>query len=89
MLPKIFQDSTRLVPNSSFKATRRSFVLGAIASAAGLAVGYRMQGPAAAQAAAAPNLVEPYVAIGPDGAVTIYHRSSKWVRARISASPRW
>ena len=72
MLPKIFQDSTRLVPNSSFKATRRSFVLGAIASAAGLAVGYRLQGPAAAQAAAASNPVEPYVAIGPDGAVTIY-----------------
>ncbi len=70
MYPKIFEDSY-LVPQR-VKATRRGFILGAAATAAGLAVGFRMPIPAAAQDAPKAHPFQPYVAIAPDGAVTIY-----------------
>jgi isoquinoline 1-oxidoreductase subunit beta len=75
MYPKIFQDPSPIVPKSGFAPTRRAFILGAVATAAGLAIGYRLTGTAFAEEAAAPAAVhpfQPYISIAPDGAVTIY-----------------
>ncbi len=75
MYLKIFQDHSPIVPKSAFTPTRRSFLLGTLATAAGLSVGYRLAGTALAEEAAAPAAVhpfQPYIAIAPDGAVTIY-----------------
>ncbi len=74
MYPRIFQDRSTVAPLTSLSSNRRSFLLGALATAAGLAIGYRLIGAARAEEAAAPAAVhpfEPYVAIAPDGTVTI------------------
>jgi isoquinoline 1-oxidoreductase subunit beta len=74
MYPKIFQDQSFAKPSASLVSTRRSFILGAVATAAGLAIGYRLTGAARAEDAPAPVAVhpfQPYIAIAPDGAVTI------------------
>ena len=74
MYPRIFQDRSIATPLSGPVATRRTFILGAVATAAGLAIGYRLTGKALAEEAAAPPAVhpfQPYIAIAPDGAVTI------------------
>jgi isoquinoline 1-oxidoreductase beta subunit len=74
MYPKIFHDHSRIAPLSRFTSTRRLFILGAVATAAGLAIGYRLTGAARAEDTPAPTAVhpfQPYVAIAPDGAVTI------------------
>ena len=70
MYPKIFEN-TYLVPQR-VKATRRGFILGAAATAAGLAVGFRVPTPARADDAPKTHPFQPYVAIAPDGAITIY-----------------
>jgi isoquinoline 1-oxidoreductase beta subunit len=74
LYPKIFQDQSFAKPLASLVSTRRSFILGTVATAAGLAIGYRMTGTASAEEApvAAPvHPFQPYIAIAPDGAVTI------------------
>jgi isoquinoline 1-oxidoreductase beta subunit len=74
MYPKIFHDHSRIAPLSRFTSTRRSFILGAVATAAGLVIGYRLTGAARAEDVPAPAPVhpfQPYVAIAPDGTVTI------------------
>ena len=72
MTHKIFANINTAGLLPKFKATRRSFVLGALATAAGLAVGFRRSTPASAEDAPAVHPFQPYVAIAPDGAVTIY-----------------
>jgi isoquinoline 1-oxidoreductase subunit beta len=72
MYPKIFERNSSPGIMPGFKTSRRGFVLGALATATGLAVGFRITPPAAAQDAAAVHPFQPYVAIAPDGAVTIY-----------------
>lgn len=53
MYPKIFDHAQSLSPLPKLKATRRGFILGAVATAAGLAVGFRLPSPATAQDAPA------------------------------------
>lgn len=72
MIPKIFERASASDVRPMFKTTRRGFVLGAIASAAGLAVGFHKIAPAVAQDAPKSHPFQPYVSIAPDGAVTIY-----------------
>jgi isoquinoline 1-oxidoreductase beta subunit len=68
MLRKIFANAR---PNPlSPKATRRGFILGTAATAAGLAVGYSVWRTGVARAQVHP--FQPYVSIAADGAVTIY-----------------
>ncbi len=71
MFPKILETVSKSAL-SAIKPTRRGFLLGAAAGAAGLAVGFRWQAPAVAQDAPAVHPFQPYVAIAPDGHVTIY-----------------
>ncbi|WP_159592292.1 xanthine dehydrogenase family protein molybdopterin-binding subunit [Chelativorans xinjiangense] len=52
--------------------SRRGFLLGALATAAGLTVGFRLGGEASAQEKPAVHPFQPYIAIAPDGKVTIY-----------------
>jgi isoquinoline 1-oxidoreductase beta subunit len=68
MIPKIFDTLSR----PAFTPTRRGFLLGAMATAAGLTVGFRWASPSQAQDAPAVHPFQPYVAIAPDGKVTIY-----------------
>jgi isoquinoline 1-oxidoreductase beta subunit len=70
MYPKIFDSLSISIPE--FRPTRRGFILGAAASAAGLAIGIRWQGAALAQDKPAVHPFQPYVAIAPDGKVTIW-----------------
>lgn len=70
MYPKIFDHLSFAIPE--FRPTRRGFILGAAASAAGLAAGFRWHSPATAQDATAAHPFEPYVAVAPDGRVTIW-----------------
>ena len=70
MYPKIFEDSS-LIPQR-VRTTRRGFIIGAVASAAGIAVGFRLPSPAFAQDAPAQHPFQPNIAIAPDGAVTIF-----------------
>lgn len=73
MYPKFLDQDRDLVAPAAIRPTRRGFLLGAVATAAGLAVGFRLTPSAdAADAAVAPHPFQPYVAIAPDGAVTIY-----------------
>ena len=74
MYPKIFQNQFFAKPSARLVSTRRSFILGAVATTAGLAIGYRMTGTARAEdtpAAAPVHPFQPYIVIAPDGAVTI------------------
>lgn len=52
-------------------ASRRHFLVGSAAIAGGLMIGFRI-GPVEAQAQAAPNPLQGYIAISPDNVVTIY-----------------
>jgi isoquinoline 1-oxidoreductase subunit beta len=54
---------------ASLATSRRGFLMGAVATAAGLAIGYRLIGPARGETAALP--FQPYVSIAPGGEVTI------------------
>jgi len=65
MHQKLFSMKTALRPS------RRGFILGAVATAAGLTIGFRPAGPARADDAPAVHPFQPYVAIAPDGQVTI------------------
>ncbi len=71
MFPKILETISKSAL-SAIKPTRRGFLLGAAAGAAGLAVGFRWQSQAQAQDKPAVHPFQPYVAIAPDGHVTIY-----------------
>jgi isoquinoline 1-oxidoreductase beta subunit len=71
MYPKIF-DSFAAPQLPKLKTTRRGFLLGALVTAGALSVGFRWQGPAAAQEAPKVHPFQPYVSIAPDGKVTIY-----------------
>jgi isoquinoline 1-oxidoreductase beta subunit len=76
MYPKIFAELSHAPVTSGLATTRRGFILGVVATAAGLAIGYRAVGNALAEdtPAAAPVAVhpfQPYVAIAADGTVTI------------------
>jgi len=66
MFPKIFDQS---LSSLNVTPSRRGFIIGAMATTAGLAVGFR---PASPAAAAPFQSFQPYVSIAPDGAVTIY-----------------
>ncbi len=72
MYPKIFDQTPAFAPLGKVTSTRRGFILGAVATATGLAIGFRLPTPASAQDAPAVHPFQPYVAISPDGAVTIY-----------------
>ena len=92
MYPKIFQDQSFAKPLVSFVSTRRSFILGAVATAAGLAIGYRMTGTARAEetpAAAPVHPFQPYIAIAPDGAVIITSSQFEMGQGTISAFQHW
>ncbi len=69
MFPKILDTVSKL---PALTSTRRGFILGALATAAGLSVGFRWQSSAQAQDKPAVHPFQPYVAIAPDGRVTIY-----------------
>jgi isoquinoline 1-oxidoreductase subunit beta len=70
MYPKFLAAADRTLPK--FKTSRRSFLLGAVATAAGLSVGFRPGAEAAAEENAVVHAFQPYIAITPDGKVTIY-----------------
>lgn len=70
MHPKLFD--TLSAPLASVKSSRRSFVLGALASGLVLSVGFRWQSAAQAQEAAKPHPFNPYISIAADGKITIY-----------------
>ncbi|WP_373505038.1 molybdopterin cofactor-binding domain-containing protein [Aestuariivirga sp.] len=71
MYPKIF-DSFAAPHVPKLNATRRGFLLGALVTAGALSVGFRWNSPAAAQDQPKVHPFQPYVAIAPDGKVTIY-----------------
>lgn len=62
-------DISRLAANTSFRPSRRQFLVGAAATGAGLAVSFRV--PGARAEGAGPNPFNAYVAISPDNKVTI------------------
>ncbi|MCA3560891.1 MAG: xanthine dehydrogenase family protein molybdopterin-binding subunit [Aestuariivirga sp.] len=70
MYPKLFD--TFSAPLASVKPSRRSLVLGALASGLVLSVGFRWQSSAQAQEAAKPHPFNPYISIAADGKITIY-----------------
>ncbi len=72
MFPKILENANRAASMPVLNSTRRGFILGALATAAGLAVGFRVTGTALAQDAAQPHPFQPYILIAPDNSVTIY-----------------
>jgi isoquinoline 1-oxidoreductase beta subunit len=72
MYPKIFEGRSAPDLMPKFETTRRGFILGALASATSLAVGFRWHSPASAEQAAKVHPFQPYVAIDPDNKVTIY-----------------
>ncbi|KKX26204.1 xanthine dehydrogenase family protein molybdopterin-binding subunit [Rhizobium sp. LC145] len=74
MIPKLMQSA--IIPTAKVQASRRQFLIGAIAAGTGLAVGYRLlsASPAAASETAAANeahAFSPYVTIDADGKVTV------------------
>jgi isoquinoline 1-oxidoreductase beta subunit len=64
-------DIAKLAETTSFRPSRRQFLVGATVAGAGLAVSFRVPGVRAEDAAAAPNPFNGYVAITPDNKVTI------------------
>ncbi|MCA1440908.1 xanthine dehydrogenase family protein molybdopterin-binding subunit [Ensifer sp. IC4062] len=74
MIPKLMQSVT--LPATRVEASRRQFLIGALAAGTGIAVGFRLlsASPAAAAETAAgngPHAFSPYVTIDGDGKVTV------------------
>ncbi len=64
-------DLAKLAETTSFRPSRRQFLVGATATGAGLAISFRVPGAGAEDAAANPNPFAGYVDITPDNKVTI------------------
>lgn len=71
MYPRIFERFSTATLLPKVEATRRGFLLGAVASGAGLAVGFRLTGNAMAATAPEAYPFQPYISIAPDNRVTI------------------